>query len=321
MTEPAKCVSVVDAVNDTAVIAVRLVDRTILKSPKLIIDALQSKEGAKALEAALREIANERLKEAPVQFSAEDAQKFGQKLGSATLDGLKSGTLEQVKKSAEYQRLEKSAERLVQSLKCSPAGVWVDEHEALVYIVGAGLLLGGATALYVLRTGDVVTDPVMSLVKDKKVKIKARQNIEISAGVPRFVPSQRVFEVDAQAVAKWKSLEVKLDVTVQTANDKFTVAGSGQVLLPFHGGTVRIEGSHDSRNPKVAPIGLGLGVSVKPQGVRVDIYGRMLFSDTFQPAGGSLGVKVGPSRSFPMSLSGTVTVDKDKAMLLMTFDL
>jgi hypothetical protein len=317
MTEPAKCITVMDAVDDTLVVAARLVDKSLVNSPKLIIAALQSDKGQEAIKNALQQIANERLKDTPVQFSAEEARKLAQKLQGAGGQGFKDGVLEQVKKSHEYQRLEKSAEQLVKALKCSPAGVWVDEHEALVYIVGAGLILGGATALYVTRTGDAVTDPLTTLLKDQKAKVRVRQNIEISAGLARFVPSNREVEVNAQAIAKWKPLEIKLNVVVHAVNEKFSVSGDGQVILPFYGGVARLEGSYNARDPKVAPMSLGLGIALQPGGVRIDIMGRLQFRN-LQPTGGSVDIRVGPSRTIPLSLSGTGTSDQEKTSVVLS---
>jgi len=317
MTEPAKCVAVADAVEDTIVLAARLADKTIVNSPKLIIDALQSDKAQQAIKNALQQIASERLKDVPVQFSTDEARKLAEKLQGAGAQGLKDGLLEQVKKSHEYRRLENSAERVVQALKCSPAGVWIDEHEALVYVVGAGLILGGATALYVTRTGDGVVDPVMAVLKDKKAKLKARENIEISGGLAQFVASKREIELNAQAVAKWKPLEVKLNVAVQAVNDKFSVAGDGQVILPFNGGLVKLEGSYNARDPKTAPMSLGLGIQVQPQGLRIDIMGRLQMRD-LRPTGGSLDVRVGPTRKIPFSLSGSATSDQEKTSVVFS---
>jgi len=317
MTEPAKCIAVIDAVEDTVVVAARLVDKSILDSPKLIIDALQSAKGQEAIKNALQQIANERLKELPVQFSTEEARKVADKLQSAGAQGLKDGLLEQVKKTHEYQRLEKSAQRVLDALKCSPAGVWVDEHEALVYIVGAGLILGGATALYIARTGDAVTDPVMTLLKDKKAKLKVRQNIEISGGLVKFVPSKREVELDAQAVAKWKPLQVKLSVSVQAVNEKFSVAGNGQVIFPFNGGLVKLEGSYNARDPKAAPMSLGMGIQLQPEGLRIDIMGRLQLQG-LRPTGASVDLTVGPTRKIPFSLSGSATSDQEKTSVIFS---
>jgi|SRR5689334_11110078 len=317
MTEPAKCIAVMDAVEDTVVIGVRLVDKTLLDSPRLIIDALQSPKGQEAIKSALQQIANERMKNAPVQFSAEDARKLADKLQQAGVQGFKDGLLEQVKKSHEYQRLEKSAERIVDALKCSPAGVWIDQHEALVYIVGAGLILGGATALYLARTGDAITDPLTSLLKDKKAKLKVRQNIEIAGGLAKFVPSTREVEVDVQAIAKWKPIEIKLNVSVQAVNEKFSVAGGGQVILPFNGGAFRLQGSYNARDPKTAPLSLGMGVQLQPQGLRIDIMGRLQLQE-LRPTGASLDLSVGPSRKIPFSLSGSATTEQNKTSVLFS---
>jgi hypothetical protein len=320
MTEPVQCIAFGDALEDAVLLAARLVDKSVLKTPQLLIAALQSHAGQNELKKAFMAVAKERLKDAPVQFSPEEASRFQSKLQQAGITAFTTGVLEQVKKGAEYRRLQMSADQLVRALKCSPAGVWVDEHEALVYLLGGGVILGGATALYLARTGDTITGPVMDLIKGKKKSFKVHHNLEVAAGLAKFVPSQRDVEVAADATAKWKPLQVKLDLKVHAVNEKFSVAAGGQVILPFKGGAVTFEGSHNTRDPKGAATSFGVGVRVGEEGRgRIDIFAKTNLMDG-NPAGGSLGVRVGPSRKMPVSFGGSMTADRDTAALLLTLD-
>ena len=320
MSEPAKCIAVTDAVEDTVVLAFQLLDKSIASSPKLVIEALKSSQVQTALTSSLQSIAKGKLQDAPVQFSAEDARKLSESLRDTNLKGFKDGLLGQVKKSPEYQRLEKSAERIAEALKCTPVGVWVDKNEGLVYVLGGGLILGGAVALYVTRSGDAVTNPLVGLIKDKKPKVKVLGNLELSGSLLKFVPSSREIELNAQAVAKWEKLEVELNITVHTVNEKIEATGGGKVVLPFSGGQMRLEGTYNARDPKVAPFSLGLGLQLNPKGVRIDILGRMQFQGDLRPSGGSVDLRVGPSRKFPFGIGATGKVEQGNGTILGTLD-
>src|SRR5437667_221436 len=71
-------------------------------------------------------------------------EKKKKKAGGKLTDAL----LDQLKKTPEFKRLEKSLDNLEQALKSTPVGVWVDNNKNILYVVGAGLAIGGAVALF-----------------------------------------------------------------------------------------------------------------------------------------------------------------------------
>jgi len=317
--EPKKCIAISDAIDETIVFAVQLADRAILGSPALLRRAVESDAFRKGLTDALLTYAKKRVKDAPVQFSPEETRDFTEKLLNAGVDGLKGNVEDQLRKSWQYRGLRRSAEQIADSLKCSPAGIWVDKNEGVIYVVGGGLVLGGLVGMYVTRSGDGVASTAMPALKQLKPKIKVI-GLELEANLRSFVPSKCQIELDLQAAGKWEAIEAELKINVQAVSDKVQLKSDGTVVLPFKSGFVKLEASHDTRTPSIISTSLGLGLQLQPGGLRTSVLGRVNLRN-LQPNGGSLDLRVSPSRQSPFTFGATSTLDEGKTSVLFNLEV
>lgn len=286
MAPPNQCADVLDAVSDTVLMGVQVAGSAVKDLDTHLKQALQSPQLQNAIKSTLEEMAKKKLGEVPVQFSAEDSKKLLGELGRKSAEALGESVKQQIQRTPEYQALERRAQKILDALKCSPTGVWFDQNKLVLYILGAGVLVGGATAMYVARAGDPVTEPLTSLIKDKKIRVPIPGNLEISASGFKFVPSKREVDVDLALSGQWKSVKADLKVNVQAVDSSVQASASGMVVVPFRLGLIRAEGSFDPHNPQVAPLRLGLGLGITPGGgVKLDLMGSLQFRGSEVTAG------------------------------------
>ena len=248
--------------------------------------ALQSPQVQNAIKSTLEELAKKKIGEVPVQFSEEDSKKLVGELAKKGAEAVGESVKEQIQRTPQYKELERRAQKILNALECSPAGVWFDQNKMILYILGAGVLVGGATAMYVARAGDPVTEPLSSLIKDKKIRVSIPGNLELSASGFKFVPSKREVDVDLSLSGQWKTVKADFKVNVQAVESSVQASATGTVVIPFRLGLIRAEGSFDPRNSQVAPLRLGLGLGLTPGGgVKLDLVGSLQFRGSEVTAG------------------------------------
>ncbi|HLG17540.1 MAG TPA: hypothetical protein VJH03_24060 [Blastocatellia bacterium] len=303
MAESGKCSDVPGAVKETAVLGIKLVGDVAKDLDAYVVNALKSEEVQNEIKKALEEIARDNVSKAPVTFSGEEAKKLATSLLNKSATAVGQDVFNQVKKSPGYRRLQKSAEGIVDSLKCSPTGVWFERNKKIIYILASGLLVGGAVGMYIARAGDTVAEPITSLIKGKKFTAKPIGTLEISAGSIQFTPSKREFQMELGAAADFKQIKAEVTVTGQAIDASARVAGAGgKVIIPFGKVVTRVEGSYDPRNMKLAPVQLGLGIEFTHKGVRFDLAGRVHMSNT-RPTSGSISLGVrGTVKGIPYNI-------------------
>jgi hypothetical protein len=286
MAPPNQCADVLDAVQDTVLMGVQITGSAVKDLETHLKQALQSPQVQNAIKSTLEEIAKKKLGDVPVQFSEEDSKnllgELAKKGGGAVAESVK----EQIQRTSQYQELERRAQKILDALKCSPTGVWLDQNKMILYILGAGVVVGGATAMYVARAGDPVTEPLTSLIKNKKIRVPIPGNLELSASGFKFVPSKREIDVDLGLSGQWKTVKADFKVNVQAVDSSVQASASGTVVIPFRVGLLRAEGSFDPRNPQVAPLRLGLGLEMTSGGgVKLDLVGSLQFRGAEVTAG------------------------------------
>jgi hypothetical protein len=290
MAPPNQCTDTLDAVQDTVLMGVQVTGSVVKDLDVILKRALQSPELQNAIKSTLEELARKKLGEMPVQFSEEDSKKLLGEIARKGADAAAESIKGQIQRTPQYQELERRAQKILDALKCSPAGVWFDQNKMILYILGGGLVVGGAAAMYVARAGDPVTEPLTSLIKDKKIRIPIPGNLELSASGFKFVPSKREVEVDLGLSGQWKTVKADFKVNVQAVDSSVQASASGTVVIPFRLGLIRAEGGFDARNPQVAPLRLGLGLEMKPGGgVRLDLMGSVQFRGA-EVTGGSVAL-------------------------------
>ncbi len=234
MAEPAEQPEVLDTSVETFILALDLADDVLQKSPELLADALLSADVQSAVKHALEEFVKDRLNTAPTAITKKDAEALQNALKDAAIAGIKQSVTHEIKDSAKYRALDASLKKLTEALKKSPAGVWVDKHSKILYIVGAVAIVGGAAAMYVTRTGDAVTGMVFPIEGGKSIKFKPIGKLQLEAGLEKFgfTPSKRLIETRTFLKGTWNQVEVKLNLALTAADGDFTGRADGKVVIP-----------------------------------------------------------------------------------------
>jgi hypothetical protein len=310
MGEPAKCTGDLDAVDRTVVLAFQLVGEV----PKIIDweKVLNSKELKDAVESTLKEQAAEYVKNNQTTFSEAEGKKLLGELGQKSLKAAGQNVAEQVKKSPEFKQLEKSAEKVAEALKCSQAGIFFDKHKTIIYIIAAGVGVGGAAALYVARTGDEVADVASFLTNKKLFKGKILGDVELSVGLPKFKPSTREITLDVEASKKWDKVETKFKVTAQAVDDNVKLAGSSEFVFPGRRYVLKLDGIYDPRNTQRAPVQLGLAFDMRQDSYKLSLVARAQLDGprvTGVTAGAGLEFKSPVKGMGPLRLDAGTTIN------------
>ena len=214
-----KCGSVVDAAQETLVLAFKVADDTILDSPDTIQRILTNVKVRQAIEKTAQSQARELVEKQRkgLAVSQDDVKNGLKKVATAAGNVAKDVGLKELEKSAKsskhYKKLEQSLKELECSFKKSPVGIFVDKHKGFLILVGSGLALQGAIAMYHFRAGDEVTVPVTALAS-KLVKFTVLGNIEIAAKEITFKPSERLIGTKMMATGKWSRVTAKFELGV-----------------------------------------------------------------------------------------------------------
>jgi len=222
-----KCGSVLNAAEETLVLAFKVGGATLLDSPETIQKILSDARVRKAIEQAATKQAKELVEKQQQgkKVTSADVKAAASNVGKKASGPLQKVGLKELEKSAkgtkEYRELEKSLKLLECSWKKSPVGIFVDKNKKLLYVVGAGLAVSGAIAMYRFKAGDVVAGPATGLAS-KLVKFKVLGNVEIAAKEIKFVPSKREVGTKMLVTAKWKRVKVKFEAGITLRNEKMT---------------------------------------------------------------------------------------------------
>jgi hypothetical protein len=312
MAEPEKCIGVLDAVNETLVLGLKLVGEVPKDVDKILVNALQSKEVQDAITGYLNQFAKDKIKNTPTAFSEADARKFGKELVTRGVTAVGQSALNEVKKSPQFKKLEESADNILKALKCSGVGVWFDKNQTIVYIVAVGAVLSGAVAMYVARSGDAITEPAISLIKDKQVKFKLLGDIlQVGGGLTKFKPSAREVEIKTIIATDLKVVKAEFSITTHFIDTNVQVSGTGKVVIPIaRNVTAKVEGTIDPYDAKNVPLSLGLGLEIGTGKVKLDLLGRLQSQDNKLVGSGSLGLGVlGSVQKMPFNANISGKVD------------
>jgi len=269
MSDQSSCIGILDASHETVVLGFSLVTDELSNLPARLVAAVQSSEVQSALTKALNEVADDALKKQISTYSGPDAKDFVRNILTTSAKATGSSVVNQIKQSSKFQQLEKQAQSLLDSLQCSPVGVWFDKNDKWIYLVAAGAALGGAVSLYFVRSGDAATEPIMSVIKDKPLKFKPFGKLEISGQITKFTPSKQEVGLKVFAAGKWEKLEAKFSLSVDAVGPEVKALGTTQIMLPLSPGVIgTLDGTVDPQNKSYS---LGLGIDLAPQKIRLNL--------------------------------------------------
>jgi hypothetical protein len=251
-----------DATQQVVILAFDLVGKEITKLPAQLDTTLQSEPVQKAIKEALQAFALKKVSSGTTQVTDEEAKKLGEALLKSA-DKLTDGVVNQIKKSSEFKRLEESLKELETALKCSPMGIWVDRNKGVLFIVGIGMALGSAAALYLTKTGGPVIDLPISQIKEKPFQIFKVGSLTLKGQLLEFKPDKQILGAGLLATQKWDKVELSLKLGVIAAGTEVKEV-QGQAIVKSNEFSVTVDGKATPENKQV---NLGLGVGFTGNGL------------------------------------------------------
>jgi len=198
------------AAHRVIVLAFDLVDSQILEFPAELKKALLSPQVRDSITTTLLHFAQSKMGPQTAPVSNADGQKLLTDLGKGISDGISKDLLEQIKRTPEYKRLAGEFKEFEEAAKSSSLGVWVDENKKILYVVGAALVVGGATVLYVTKTGGPLVNTAVDPLKGKEVEFLRVGTLKIAAGLWDFKPDARILGGRVSVAKKWEKVSVDL---------------------------------------------------------------------------------------------------------------
>ncbi len=243
---------------ETLTFAVDLAGYEISHSPDRIAFALQQPSVYKKIQEMIEKETGQLVAPGFTQLSLSGDPAY--RIGQGTLKAVGDSWETQIKGSQKYQLFTGSLDRAKSSFEKTPFGLWVDDNRTLLVISGGLLSLGGAYAMYRFRTGDPAAklEAKMASALLKSMKLGS---LDLSLGVPTFVPSKRDIEVKAGAAYKFKLVETKLDLSGRIENEKVRHLEAKSLLkVPIESGNLQFGAGAAYDRPKLPDGGDGQAV-------------------------------------------------------------
>ncbi len=307
----------IDAANQVIVLAFDLLDSEIPQLPGQIAQALQSPPVQDAIKKTLLDFAKSKAGQSGAPLSAADSQKLLEAIGTGVQDAASTNALDQIKRTAEYKKLEGSIEAFKSAAGSSSLGVWVDKNKNILYVVGAALVVGTTSVLYITKTGGPLVNTAISPLKGKEFDVLQIGTLKIKAGLWDFQPDARIFGARIAVSEEWQrvSLSLKLGILAQGTQVQ-QVQGSAVVKSGPFSATLTADGK-----PQVQQVNLGLklGYDGMIGNGKFNIGVGAMYQDkalsgtlgaTYQTKGATVGLQgnVGPQKSGGMQYGGLLTL-------------
>jgi hypothetical protein len=199
-----------------------------------------------AIKKTLLDFAKSKSQSGDTVISGDEAKKLVESLQTGVTDAASKALLEKIKGTPEYKKLQASIEGFQKAVESSALGVWIDKNKNILYVVGAALVVGTATVLYITKTGGSVVEMAVDPLKDKKFEVLQIGKLTIKAGLWDFKPDARVLVARVFGTADWE--KVKLDL-------KFGILAKGASIQQIEGEAAL----------KSGPISVGFTATAKPQ--------------------------------------------------------
>jgi hypothetical protein len=244
----------IDAAHQVIVLAFELSDAEIPQLPGQIETALQSPAVQQAIKKTLLDFARSKAGPGGSALSSADGQKLLEALGTSAKDAASNNLLEQIKNTSEYKDLEASIENFKIAAGSSSLGVWVDKNKNILYVVGAALVVGTASVLYITKAGGPVLNAAVDPLLGKEFEVLQVGTLKIGASLWEFQPDARTFGARISAMKGWQkvTLDFKLGILAK-GSEVQQVEGAAVVKSgPF---SVTLTGDG---KPQVHQVSLGL---------------------------------------------------------------
>jgi hypothetical protein len=243
-----------EALQKIVVFAFNVAEENILNLPENLEKTLNSEQVRQAMSTTLTMLA---LTGKSNTGKPDENKKLAEALLTKAGQAAGKEFLEQLKKTPEVQELQQCVKDFESALKSTPAGVWVDKHQKVVYVVGAILLVGGAAALFVSKVDNPLLNFGLDQLKGTSVDVYKVGKLTLSGQVIEFNPAAQNLGLGLIATEKWEKVTAKLQIgVVASAADKPKT--NGQLVIQSEPFKLLQEGA---LKPQETRINFGLGLS------------------------------------------------------------
>ena len=248
-----------DAAHQVFVLAFELVDSELERLPEQLAKTLASAPVQDAIKKTLLDFAKNKSKGSAADgtvISGDEAKKLMESLKKGVTDAAGDELLKQIKKTPEYLKLETSIAAFKKAAESSKLGVWVDKNKGILYVIGAALVVGTGTVLYVTKTGGTVLNTALDPLEGKEFEVLQIGKLTIKAGLWDFQPDARILGARVIGTAAWDKvkLEMKFGILAEEAAIKQV---QGEAALKS--GPVSLKFTADAK-PQASTVNLGLKV-------------------------------------------------------------
>lgn len=208
----------------------------LVRLPARLASVLQSPQVSNAIRKALDQEARGLLKQYDKSGGvrgADEAKAFAGKLGKTALKVGSKELLRQIKNSSSVRKLKKEAGEVLDKVKASPVGVWVDKNKIYIVCAVVALGVGGGVVMYYTKSGDKAASLVEGLSKSFKIG-----QITVKGALVRFQPSTRTVGAKVSAAGTWRGVKADLSIAGTLVGRSGQVTADGKIIVPLRRGLV-----------------------------------------------------------------------------------
>jgi hypothetical protein len=303
--------SIIDATSNTVVLAFDLADPRIPGLPGELSRTLHSPAVRSAIRNALVELALAKQRSATSMISDREASHFASALAGGVASAVGADLIDRVKQTIEFQTVEDSLRSLDTALKSSPLGVWVDRNANVLYVVGAGIAIGGAAALFATKTGGSLVDYPISGLTGRSMQVYNVGTFSLAGEMLCFQPRTHTIGAALTATQQLERLQVGVQLgIVATGHDVEQINGK----LVMRSQDLNLSVIANSK-PLEKTVSLGLGIEVTNHGLpgRLSIEVALGMRDKGRSIDGTTGefrATKGRTGTFEVPRTGTSEIPK-----------
>ena len=293
---------VMNASHQVFVLAFDLVDAEVVELPGQVAAALTSAPVQDAIKKTLIDFAKSKAKTGDTVVSGDEAKKLSESLQKGVTDAASKEVLDKIKGTPEYKKLQASIEAFQKAATSSALGVWIDKNQNILYVVGAALIVGTASVLYITKTGGSVVSTAVDPLKGKAFEVLQIGKLHIKASLWDFQPDARILGARVISSADWGRVKLDLKLGVLAEGPKVqqvegeAVVKSGPVSFNFNA----------NAKPQTQIVNLGLKVDY--QSGKINLGLGAMYQDNLMSGTASLGYK---TKDATFGLQGNVGERKE----------
>jgi hypothetical protein len=170
---------------------------------------------------------------------------------------------DRIKQTPEFLTLEQSLKTLEDALKSSPLGVWIDRNRGVLYVVGAGMAIGGAAALFATKTGGSIVDVPITRLASKPMKVFNVGSLSVAGQIVSFQPRTQTIGAALVATEQLERVQVGVQLGV-IATGGAVEQVNGKLVFKTQDVSVSLLAAS---KPVEKTVNLGLGIELTNHGL------------------------------------------------------